>query len=319
MGLYQNIKIMKKSELRKLIREEVNFIKESRSDKYTILGSFPGEIMTPTDGKRYSYMFYYQLPDDTVWFIKGKGKYPVKIADSKNKFMQMVKSNRVRIELGNDIVSAFPYKHPHGMFERVTLNESITTTIKNLTLQFIFDTAIQQGAESKIKSYHGMSPGLPDANSAGSRTNFPEAIPNSHKRFEEWKREFLKRWGDSKITIDFKKPIGTDYIYIHNKKYNDWFKQSTASISKWLKENSVKNISESSKYDIKSALWYFREFNRGNIGIKELTNNIITSLGFKLTKLNIKNVESHISGSINDNDILPIDKSIVIELYKLLK
>lgn len=92
---------MKQSELRKIIREEVQRLTETNSVE--IIAVFPGE------SKKHPYMFYYKLPDGSVWYVGGVGKKPVKEADSEREFWKMgLRANPVK-----GATPAFGFRHPY--------------------------------------------------------------------------------------------------------------------------------------------------------------------------------------------------------------
>ncbi len=92
---------MKLAELKRLIREEIMRLNES--DDINIIAIFPGE------NKKHPYMFYYTVPDGSVWYVSGVGKRPVKEADSEREFWKM----GLRATPVKGAKPAFGFKHPH--------------------------------------------------------------------------------------------------------------------------------------------------------------------------------------------------------------
>jgi len=85
---------MKKSELRLMIREMIPTLREDYTGKNDIVAIYPGE------NKKNPYMFYFEDQDDKqVYYVAGRGKIPVAIADDLAEFKTKVKKGKVRAEL----------------------------------------------------------------------------------------------------------------------------------------------------------------------------------------------------------------------------
>lgn len=84
-----------------------------------------------------------------------------------------------------------------------------------------------------------------------------------------------------------------------------------------IKECIVEVLNESTEVD--DIILMIRDYNRGKIKMDVLCKNILSKLGFKPDARNLNTVESHLSASSNENGVVPMDKYLIKDLYKLLK
>jgi len=87
----------------------------------------------------------------------------------------------------------------------------------------------------------------------------------------------------------------------------------------YLKYLAEGKLFEAQKYDIEAVLKDITEFNRGNIGMETLTISTIKNLGYYVNPDSIIQVEDHFYASMSDNERLPIDRTMVRELYDILE
>ena len=90
----------------------------------------------------------------------------------------------------------------------------------------------------------------------------------------------------------------------------------TFDLKKYLAEGK---LFEAQKYDIEAVLKDIREFNRDNIDMETLTISTIKNLGYYVNPDSIIQVEDHFYASMLDNERLPIDRTMVRELYDILE
>lgn len=90
-----------------------------------------------------------------------------------------------------------------------------------------------------------------------------------------------------------------------------------------LKESvEVENLDEAQANDIMFALKDIKDFNSSKKTAKDLDAMIISvikNLGYKDTDSNYAKVSDHLTSSADDNDDIPVDKTLVKELYSLLE
>jgi hypothetical protein len=83
---------MKIIELRQMIREEIKKINES--NKPNIVAIFPGE------NSKNPHMFYYEDKEDgQIYYVSGKGRNPVAVADDISDFKKLIKMNKINATL----------------------------------------------------------------------------------------------------------------------------------------------------------------------------------------------------------------------------
>ena len=87
-------------------------------------------------------------------------------------------------------------------------------------------------------------------------------------------------------------------------------------LKKYLAEGK---LFEAQKYDIEAVLKDIREFNGDNIDMETLTISTIKNLGYYVNPDSIIQVEDHFYASMLDNEKLPIDRTMVRELYGILE
>jgi hypothetical protein len=84
-----------------------------------------------------------------------------------------------------------------------------------------------------------------------------------------------------------------------------------------------KTVNESVSNDIRSALNAIKSYNKSSkkyeTDIEDLAIDIIKNLGYKPVDPNVSNVMNHLIASADDDDNIPVDKSLIKELYPLLE
>lgn len=101
--------------------------------------------------------------------------------------------------------------------------EPIKIKASDITIDELINIIKSFGAEDKLKGYHGLKITLPSATSADEQTGIDLNQLWGKRNLEDWKKEWIKRWGDSEFIIDLNPNVEWfNQIKPINKKYNEW-------------------------------------------------------------------------------------------------
>lgn len=116
------------------------------------------------------------------------------------------------------------------------------------------------------------------------------------------------KYGDIHADFDDEDDRGTNYYYV----IKNWGERI---------EEVEQPVQEAKKVDIMYALKEIQKYNRGDRSIEsfeDMVYSIVKHLGYKSTTVNINNAMDHLGESMDADDGIPQDRTLVQELYGLL-